>query len=272
MHAMQIGYDQPDALLDEEVTEADRLRVLQLLEQRITSREPAAYLLHEAWFANLPFYVDERVLVPRSPIAELIEAQFMPWVKTEQVSRILDMCTGSGCIGIACAHAFPDATVDLTDLSSDALGVARENIKRHHMSDRVQALQSDVFSALHGRVYDIIVANPPYVPAEEMQQLAPEFAHEPSLGLLAGPDGLDIVVQILKHAARHLDESGILVVEVGYTEELLVAQFPDVPFMWLEFEYGGHGVFMLEAAQLEYYQPLFDRVVSQRGNAIEQPR
>jgi len=272
MHALQIGYDQPDALLDEEVTEADRLRVLQLLEQRITSREPAAYLLHEAWFANLPFYVDERVLVPRSPIAELIEAQFMPWVKTEQVSRILDMCTGSGCIGIACAHAFPDATVDLTDLSSDALGVARENIKRHHMSDRVQALQSDVFSALHGRVYDIIVANPPYVPAEEMQQLAPEFAHEPSLGLLAGPDGLDIVVQILKHAARHLDESGILVVEVGYTEELLVAQFPDVPFMWLEFEYGGHGVFMLEAAQLEYYQPLFDRVVSQRGNAIEQPR
>ena len=267
MHALQIGYDQPDAVLDKEVTEADRLRVVQLLEQRVKSREPAAYLLHEAWFANLPFYVDERVLVPRSPIAELIDARFMPWVKPEQISRILDMCTGSGCIGIACAHAFPTATVDLTDLSCDALDVARENIRRHHMNDRVHALQSDIFAALHGRVYDIIVANPPYVPEEEMQQLAPEFGHEPSMGLLAGSDGLDIVVEILKHAARHLDKNGILVVEVGYTQELLVAQFPDVAFMWLEFEYGGSGVFMLDAAQLEYYQPLFDQVVSQRSNA-----
>ena len=267
MHALQIGYDQPDAVLDEELTEADRRRVVQLLEQRISSRAPAAYLLHEAWFARLPFYVDERVLVPRSPIAELIDAQFMPWVNPEQVGRVLDMCTGSGCIGIACAYAFPDATVDLTDLSSDALDVARKNIRRHHLSARVQALQSDIFSALHGRVYDIIVANPPYVPAEEMQQLAPEFAHEPSLGLLAGRDGLDVVVQILKHAASHLDENGILIVEVGHTEGLLVEQFPDVSFMWLEFEYGGSGVFMLEAAQLEHFQPLFDQVVSQRSNA-----
>ena len=267
MHALQIGYDQPDAALDEEITEAERLRVVQLLQRRITSREPAAYLLHKAWFANLPFYVDKRVLVPRSPIAELIDAQFMPWITPEQAGRILDMCTGSGCIGIACAHAFPDASVDVTDLSSDALDVARENIKRHDLTDRVQAIQSDIFSALHGRVYDIIVANPPYVPAGEMQQLAPEFGHEPSLGLLAGTDGLDVVVQILKHAARHLDKNGILIVEVGHTEGLLVAQFPDVPFMWLDFEYGGSGVFMLDAAQLEDYQPLFDQVVSQRNNA-----
>lgn len=267
MHALHIGYDQPDALLDEEITEAERLHVVQLLEQRVKRREPAAYLLHQAWFANLPFYVDKRVLVPRSPIAELIEARFKPWVKPEQVGRILDMCTGSGCIGIACAHVFPDATVDLTDLSSDALDVARENIKRHRLQDRVQALQSDIFSALHGRVYDIIVANPPYVPEEDMQQLAPEFAYEPSMGLVAGSDGLDIVVQILKHAALYLDENGILVVEVGHTEGLLVAQFPDVPFMWLDFEYGGRGVFMLEAAQLEHYQPLFDQVVSQRNKA-----
>jgi len=266
MHALQIGYDQPDAVLDEAVTGAERQRVVQLLEQRIASREPAAYLLHEAWFANLPFYVDERVLVPRSPIAELVDARFMPWVKPERVARILDMCTGSGCIGIACAHAFPDSSVDLTDLSADALHVARENIRRHHLNDRVRALQSDIFSALHGRVYDIIVANPPYVPEEEMQQLAPEFGHEPSLGLVAGPDGLDVVVQILKHAAGHLHENGILVVEVGNTQELLVAQFPDIPFMWLEFEYGGRGVFMLDQAQLQHYQPLFDRVVSQRGN------
>ncbi len=267
MQALHIGYDQPDAVLDEEITEADRLQVVQLLEQRIKRRKPAAYLLHQAWFANLPFYVDERVLVPRSPIAELIEAQFSPWVKPEQVGRILDMCTGSGCIGIACAHVFPDATVDLTDLSSDALDVARENIKRHHLRDRVQALQSDIFSALRGRVYDIIVANPPYVPEEDMRQLAPEFAYEPSMGLVAGSDGLDIVVQILKHAALYLGENGILVVEVGHTEGLLVAQFPDVPFMWLDFEYGGSGVFMLDAAQLEDYQPLFDQVVSQRNNA-----
>jgi ribosomal protein L3 glutamine methyltransferase len=267
MHAMHIGYDQPDALLDEEISEADRLRVVQLLEQRVSSREPAAYLLHEAWFANRPFYVDKRVLVPRSPIAELIDARFMPWVNPQQTGRILDMCTGSGCIGIACAYAFPDATVDLTDLSSEALDVARENIRRHHLSDRVAALQSDIFSALHERVYDIIVANPPYVPAEEMQQLAPEFGHEPSLGLLAGSDGLDVVVQILQHAARHLDENGILVVEVGHTQDLLIAQYPEVAFMWLEFEYGGSGVFMLDAAQLEYYQPLFDQVVSQRSDA-----
>ena len=267
MHALQIGYHQPDAALDEEITEAERLRVLQLLQRRISSREPAAYLLHEAWFANLPFYVDKRVLVPRSPIAELIDARFMPWVNPGQVGRILDMCTGSGCIGIACAHAFPDASVDLTDLSSDALDVARKNILRHHLADRIEAIQSDIFSALHGRVYDIIVANPTYVPAEEMQLLAPEFGHEPSLGLLAGPDGLDIVVQILTHAARHLDRNGILVVEVGHTEGLLVAQFPDVPFMLLEFEHGGSGVFMLEAAQLDYFQPLFNQVVSQRNNA-----
>ena len=272
MHTLQIGYDQPDAVLDDEISEDDRRRVVQLLEQRISSREPAAYLLHQAWFARLPFYVDERVLIPRSPIAELIEAHFRPWVAPGQVKRILDMCSGSGCIGIACAHAFPEATVELTDLSGDALDVARENIRRHHLNDRVVALQSDVFSALHGRVYDIIVVNPPYVPAEEMQQLAPEFGHEPSMGLLAGSDGLDVIVQILKHAGRHLAGNGILVVEVGHTQEFLVAQFPDVPFMWLEFEFGGSGVFMLEASQLDDYQPLFDQAVLQRSNAKQQLR
>jgi ribosomal protein L3 glutamine methyltransferase len=272
MHALQIGYDQPDEVLDTEITQAERQRVTQLLEQRITSRKPAAYLLHEAWFANLPFYVDERVLVPRSPIAELIEAQFSPWVKADQVSRILDMCTGSGCIGIACAHAFPEAVVDLTDLSSEALDVARENIRRHHLEPRVNAIKSDIFAALHGRVYDIIVANPPYVPQQEMQQLAPEFVHEPSLGLLAGSDGLDIVVHILKHAASHLRDNGILVVEVGHTQELLLACYPQVPFMWFDFEYGGTGVFMLDSAQLKDYQPLFDQVISQRMNVTQQPR
>ena len=264
LHTLQIGYDQPDAVLDKRIGEADRLRVVQLLEQRVSSRKPAAYLLGEAWFAGMPFYVDERVLVPRSPIAELIGAQFMPWVNPQQVSRVLDMCTGSGCIGIACAQAFPDATVDLADLSRDALDVAQENINRHQLNDRAKLVQSDIFSALHGQVYDIIVANPPYVPAEEMQQLAPEFGHEPSMGLQAGSDGLDIIVQILKQAAGHLADNGILVAEVGHTQALLLARYPQVPFMWLDFEQGGSGVFMLDKTQLETYQPLFDQVVSQR--------
>ena len=264
LHTLQIGYDQPDTVLDKRIGEADRLRVVQLLEQRVSSRKPAAYLLGEAWFAGMPFYVDERVLVPRSPIAELIGAQFMPWVNPQQVSRVLDMCTGSGCIGIACAQAFPDATVDLADLSRDALDVAQENINRHQLNDRAKLVQSDIFSALHGQVYDIIVANPPYVPAEEMQQLAPEFGHEPSMGLQAGSDGLDIIVQILKQAAGHLADNGILVAEVGHTQALLLARYPQVPFMWLDFEQGGSGVFMLDKTQLETYQPLFDQVVSQR--------
>jgi len=272
MHALQIGYDQPDEVLDTEITRAEQLRVEQLLEQRITSRKPAAYLLREAWFANLPFYVDERVLVPRSPIAELIEAQFTPWVKPEQVKGILDMCTGSGCIGIACAHAFPDAAVELTDLSDGALAVAEENIRRHHLEERVRTLNSDLFAALHGHVYDVIVANPPYVPEEEMKQLAPEFLHEPSMGLHAGPDGLDIVIHILQQAASHLRDNGILVVEVGHTQDRLLACYPQVPFMWLDFEYGGSGVFMLDSAQLKYHQPLFDQVASQRMNSTQQPR
>jgi ribosomal protein L3 glutamine methyltransferase len=241
LHALQIGYDQPDAVLDQPISEADRQRVVQLLEQRITSRKPAAYLLNEAWFAGMPFYVDERVLVPRSPIAELIEARFTPWIHPEQVGRVLDMCTGSGCIGIACAQAFPDATVDLSDLSEDALDVAQENIKRHQLMDRVTAVQSDIFAA----------------------QLPAEFGHEPSLGLQAGTDGLDIIVQILRQAASHLADNGILVAEVGHSQDRLLARYPEVPFMWLDFEYGGSGVFLLDKVQLETCQPQLDQVASQ---------
>jgi len=265
MHTLQIGYDQPDGVLDEQISAADQLRVMQLLEQRISSRKPAAYLLHEAWFAGIPFYVDERVLVPRSPIAELIEARFTPWVNPELVGRVLDMCSGSGCIGIACALAFPDATVDLSDLSRDALDVAQENINRHQLRGRVNAVQSDIFAALQGQRYDLIVTNPPYVPEEEMQQLPAEFGHEPSVGLQAGADGLDIIIQILKQAAGHLAENGILVAEVGHTQDLLLARYPEVPFMWLDLEHGGTGVFKLDKTQLEYYQPHFDQVVSQRA-------
>jgi ribosomal protein L3 glutamine methyltransferase len=264
LHALDISYDQPDAVLDKEVSETDYARVVGLLEQRVNTRKPAAYLMDEAWFAGMPFYVDERVLVPRSPIAELIAAQFSPWIDPERVTRILDMGTGSGCIAIACAAAFPGAQVDATDISRDALDVARINTARHGVDGRVNLIESDIFSALGGRSYDIIVSNPPYVPREEVSQLAEEYRHEPASGLIAGEDGLDIVVQILKDAARYLASDGILVVEVGYTHAALQAQYPEVPFIWLEFENGGAGVCLLEATRLVQYQETFDRVALQR--------
>jgi len=259
MHTLGIGYQQPDRVLDEIISNTDRQQVLALLEKRISSRKPAAYLLQQAGFAGLTFYVDERVLVPRSPIAELIGAQFTPWIDPHRVSRVLDMCTGSGCIGIACAGAFPEATVDLSDISTDALAVASENIRRHGLETRVRTVASDVFASLAAERYDIIVVNPPYVPDAEQSQLADEFAHEPSVGLFAGHDGLAIVVNILRHAASHLCNDGILIVEVGFTQDRLVQRFPDIPFMWLEFEFGGTGVFVLDSAQLALYQPAFEQ-------------
>jgi ribosomal protein L3 glutamine methyltransferase len=266
LHTLEIGYDQPDAVLDREVSETDYARVVELLEQRVNTRKPAAYLMDEAWFAGMPFYVDERVLVPRSPIAELIAAQFAPWIDPERVTRILDMGTGSGCIAIACAAAFPGAQVDAVDVSSDALDVARINAARHGVGGRVNLIESDLFSALGGRSYDIIVSNPPYVPREEVGQLADEYQYEPASGLIAGEDGLDVVVQMLKDAARYLASDGILVVEVGYTHAALQAQYPEVPFVWLDFENGGAGVCLLEAARLVQYQETFDQVALQRKN------
>jgi len=259
LHVLQMGYEQPDAALDREVTRAQQARVIDLLDRRVTTRRPAAYLIREAWFAGLPFFVDERVLVPRSPLAELIESQFTPWVNPVGVHRILDLCTGSGCIGIACAHHFPSATVTLADVSSDALEVARINVARHGLEDRVTIRQSDVFAALEGQCYDIIVSNPPYVPHDEMNALPAEFRHEPALGLVAGAEGLDIVVRILRDAARHLATSGILVVEVGNTQDRLVERFPEIPFTWLDFAYGGDGVFLLEHDRLEAYQAALGR-------------
>jgi ribosomal protein L3 glutamine methyltransferase len=208
--------------------------------------------------------VDERVLVPRSPLAELIEAQFTPWLEPSGVRRILDLCTGSGCIGIACAQYFPRAHVTLADLSPDALAVARINVDRHDLAGRVSILQSDVFAALAGQCFDIIVSNPPYVPRREMAGLATEFSHEPELGLVAGDDGLEIVLRILRDAARHLTAAGMLVVEVGYTQEILVERFPDVPFLWLDFAFGGDGVFLLERDQLLQHRAAFEQAAGAR--------
>ncbi len=253
LHALHLPYDLPGGYFQSTLTRAEREEILGLIERRIQERKPLAYLTHEAPFAGHQFYVDERVLVPRSPIAELIEAEFTPWVEPEQVTRILDLCTGSGCIAIACALAFPDADVDAVDISKEALEVADINRRRLDVEDRVRTVRSDLFAELEGERYDIIVSNPPYVSLSEWQSLPEEFHAEPRLGLESGVDGLDCVRQILTAAPRHLTEEGILVVEVGSAAEALVAAFPEVPFCWLEFERGGDGIFLLTAEQVRTF-------------------
>jgi len=246
-----------ESYFDSRLTRAEREMLLTLYQRRITERTPAAYLTHEAWFAGLKFYVDEHVLVPRSPIAELIEKQFEPWIEADKVERILDLCTGSGCIGIASAYAFEWAEVDLADISPEAIEIAQKNIDNHQLQEQVTVYQSDLFSALEGQKYDIIVTNPPYVDAIDMSILPDEFKQEPELGLAAGEDGLDLVKVILKQAANHLNPEGILVVEVGNSQFALEELLPEVGFYWLEFERGGQGVFLLTYEQLMEYQPLF---------------
>ncbi len=245
LHALSLPLDLRGDYLDCRLTTAEREQAVALLMQRIVLRKPAAYLTGEAWFCDLPFTVNESVLVPRSPIAELIRAGFEPWIGPNPVSAILDLCTGSGCIGIACAQAFPDAEVVLSDVSPAALELAEVNIERHGLGERVRTVASDVFTAIPQQRFDLIVSNPPYVDEQDMVALPPEYHHEPRLGLEAGDDGLDIVRRILVDAPRYLAEDGLLVVEVGNSANALEAAFPQLPFTWVEFESGGHGVFVL---------------------------
>jgi ribosomal protein L3 glutamine methyltransferase len=257
LHTVHQPYNLVDAYLESILTLGERHAVVEMIDRRVNERIPAAYLTHEAIFSGLAFYVDERVLVPRSPIAELIEQRFSPWVDEEQVERILDLCTGSGCIAIACAYAFSSADVDAVDLSEDALAVADLNVAKHNMDDAVKLYRSDLFKELPETRYDIIVSNPPYVCLEEWEQLPAEFRAEPDIGFKGGHTGLDIVLRILVDADRYLAEQGILVVEVGSSAETLQSAFPDVPFYWLSFERGGDGVFLLTAEQVSQYHELF---------------
>ena len=246
-----LSWDSGADVYTETVCDADIQRIKELAARRIHERRPLAYLLNEAWFAGCKFYVDERVLVPRSPIAELIHERFEPWIDPDAVHRILDLGTGSGCIAIAAAMAFEDAAVDAVDISGDALAVAATNVEAYELGSRVTPIESDLFDGLGDKRYDLIIANPPYVDADDMMSRAEEFRHEPSLGLASGKDGLDATRRILLEASRFLNDDGILVCEVGNSQPALEMAYPDVPFIWLNFEHGGEGVFLLNKHNLE---------------------
>ncbi len=256
-HAVGLAPTFSEAELEQGLSTGQQAEVKALLTRRVQERLPAAYLTHEAWFAGHRFYVDERVLVPRSPLAELILDQFQPWVEPDQLKRVLDLCTGSGCIAVATALVLPQVEVDATDISPDALEVARRNVADYGLEQQVAVIESDIFDALQGRRYDLIVSNPPYVDAQDMAALPQEYLREPRMGLTAGPQGLDLVIPMLQQAAKYLTPNGVMIVEVGNSAEALQACFPGVPFTWLEFSYGGEGVFLLEAAQLVEYHDVF---------------
>jgi ribosomal protein L3 glutamine methyltransferase len=264
LYAVNQPYHLSATFFDCVLTHVERETVFALIERRINERIPAAYLTKESIFMGLPFYVDERVLIPRSPVAELIEQRFVPWIEEENVEHILDLCTGSACIAIACAYAFPNAMVDAVDLSSDALDVAEINIEKHQLTEIVTTYQSDLFNKLPPIKYDVIISNPPYVALQEWQDLPPEFHAEPDMAFKGGESGLDLVLRILINAKEYLNEQGILIVEVGSSAETLQTLFSEVEFYWLNFERGGDGVFLLTAKQVMHYHDFFSKKSPQK--------
>lgn len=255
--ALKLSPHELEEHLEDEPTPPQQDAIRALVDSRIRTRQPLAYLLKEAWFAGLKFYVDERVIVPRSLTAEFIAERFQPWIDPARVRRALDLCTGSGCMAIACAYAFPEATVDAADISEAALAVARINVEHHGLSDRVRLVRSDLFSALKAERYDLIVTNPPYVAQVEMAALPPEYRHEPALALASGAQGLDAITRILAEAPAHLNPGGILVAEVGNSAERLQEKFPAVPFTWLTTSAGDESVFLLTAELLLQHHATF---------------
>jgi ribosomal protein L3 glutamine methyltransferase len=251
LHTLHLPLDRLDPFLDASLTHDEAEQVKTVIERRVRERLPAAYLTHEAWLAEHRFYVDERVIVPRSFIAELLPDQLAPWVENpDDVTRALDLCTGSGCLAILAALVFPAATIDAVDLSRDALDVARRNVADYGLQDRVELIESDLFKALAGRTYDVILSNPPYVNAESVAELPAEYQAEPALALGSGVDGLDATRQILAKAKSHLNPGGLLVVEIGHNRDVLEAAYPTLPFTWLDTESGDQFVFMLRQEDL----------------------
>jgi ribosomal protein L3 glutamine methyltransferase len=262
LHTLALPHDMPPAYANTALMPDERAQILENIQRRLAG-EPLAYITGEAWFAGRAYQVSPAVLIPRSPIAELIEQGFQPWLE-ESPERILDLCTGSGCIGIACAIQFPDAQVDLADISPEALAIAEKNAANHGVDARARIVQSDVFAALQGKKYDLIVTNPPYISAADMLQLTAELQREPTLALASGVDGLDIPLLILDEASSYLTADGLLVLEVGQSESALLAVLPDLPGDWVDFQRGGSGVVVIRAADLRQYRPYIRRALAER--------
>lgn len=251
LHTLHLPLDQLEPFLDARLTTSELEQVLQIIKRRTTERVPAAYLTNEAWLGDFSFFVDERVIVPRSFIAELLREHLAPWIENpDEIDSALDLCTGSGCLAILLAHAFPGARIDAADVSREALEVAEKNVTAYGLGHRIHLIHSDLFAKLRGRCYDLIISNPPYVSATSMETLPQEYRHEPRTALASGKDGLEATRAILKEAVSHLTDDGILVVEIGHNRESLERAFPEIPFIWLESSAGGGFVFLLQREQL----------------------
>ena len=254
LFALGLPHDSSVSLLDRIPSEEERSRIFSLFDKRLETKIPSAYITKTAWFFDLPFFVDERVIIPRSPIANLIHQSFEPWVTDP--NTILDLCAGSGCIGISCAYVFKSANVVLSDVSKGAIEVGEINIKNHDMAGRIEILESDLFENLTNSKFDLIVSNPPYVDKQDLLSMPPEYHYEPKISLMAGDDGLSFVLRILRDVRDFLTEKGVLIVEVGNSRSALESMFPSIPFFWFEFSEGDAGVFMLTRDDLDAYSEL----------------